>query len=143
VSLIDDEGMLLEKPDNGAFDFPVLYGLESVPSSDEQRARLALYQQFAKQLGEEAPRAGWTISEVHLTDPEDVKALLINGQMTLQVHFGQKDFLPRFRNFLALLPEIQKSNGKLDSVDLRYRNQIVVAPQPPQKPTVAGGGRKE
>ena len=128
VSLVDDDGMLLEKPDNGVFDFPVLYGLENLAGIDERRARLALYLEFMRQLGVEAPRAGWMISEVYLTDAEDLKALLINGQQTVQVHFGQKDFLPRFRSFLALLPEIQRSNDKLDSVDLRYRNQIVVDP---------------
>jgi cell division septal protein FtsQ len=68
------------------------------------------------------------ISEVYLTDREDLKALMINGQQTIQVHFGQKDFLQRFRSFLVLFPEIQRSNGKLDSVDLRYRNQVVVDP---------------
>jgi len=147
VSLVDEDGMLLEKPDNGVFDFPVLYGLESLPSLDERRARLALYLEFMRQLGSEAPRAGWVISEVYLTDAEDLKALLIYGQQTVQVHFGQKDFLPRFQNFLALLPEIQKSNDKLDSVDLRYRNQIVVDPQTPAPapdPAVAASGdRKE
>jgi hypothetical protein len=139
--------MLLEKPDNGVFDFPVLYGLENLASIDERRARLALYLDFMRQLGLEAPGAGWMISEVYLADAEDLKALLIHGQQTVQVHFGQKDFLPRFRNFLALLPEIQKSNDKLDSVDLRYRNQIVVDPQTPApraEPAVpASGDRKE
>jgi len=129
VSLVDDDGMLLDKPDNGAFDFPVLYGLENLTSLDDRRVRMALYLDFMRQLGGEAPRAGWLISEVYLTDGEDLKALLISGQQTVQVHFGQKDFLQRFHNFLVLLPEIQKSNGKLDSVDLRYRNQVVVDPQ--------------
>jgi cell division protein FtsQ len=147
VSLVDDDGMLLEKPDSGVFDFPVVYGLESLPSLDERRARLALYLEFMRQLGVEAPRAGWMISEVYLTDAEDLKALLISGQQTVQVHFGQKDFLGRFQKFLALLPEIQKSNAKLDSVDLRYRNQAIVEPQtpaPPAEPAVtASGERKE
>ncbi|HMD87404.1 MAG TPA: FtsQ-type POTRA domain-containing protein [Terriglobia bacterium] len=147
VSLVDDDGMLLEKPDNGVFDFPVLYGLESLSGIDERRARLALYREFMRQLGEEGPHSGWVISEVYLTDAEDLKALLINGQQTVQVHFGQKDFLPRFRNFLALLPEIQKSNDKLDSVDLRYRNQIVVDPPMPapaaEKAVAAGSEGKE
>jgi len=134
VSLIDEDGMFLEKPDNGAFDFPVLYGLENLPSLDERRARLALFMEFMRQLGTEAPRAGWVISEVYLADPEDLKALLIHGQQTVQVHFGQKDFLQRFRNLLALLPEIQKTNDKLDSVDLRYRNQIIVDPAAPAQP---------
>jgi cell division septal protein FtsQ len=128
VSLVDEDGMLLDKPDNGAFDFPVLYGLDNVASLDDRRNRMALYLDFMGQLGVEAPRAGWMISEVYLTDREDLKALMINGQQTIQVHFGQKDFLQRFRSFLVLFPEIQRSNGKLDSVDLRYRNQVVVDP---------------
>lgn len=110
------------------FDFPVISGLETVASVDERRARLALFQEFMQQLGTEVPRAGWMISEVDLTDSEDLKALLIRGQQTVQVHFGRKDFLRRFRNFQALLPELQKSDSKLDTVDLRYRNQVVVNP---------------
>jgi cell division septal protein FtsQ len=101
---------------------------------------MALYLDFIRELGAEAPRTGWMISEVYLTDGEDLKALLINGQQTVQVHFGQKDFLQRFHNFLVLLPEIQKSNGKLDSVDLRYRNQVVVDPQSSAPP--ANGAAK-
>ncbi len=142
INLIDDDGMVLEKPDNGTFDFPVIFGLEAVSSVDERRARVGLYREFMRQLGQEAPRAGWVISEVYLADPEDLKALLINGQQTLQVHFGEKDFLGRFRSFLAMLPEIQKSNDKLDSVDLRYRNQIVVDPMTsgPQSKSAAPAG---
>jgi len=147
VSLADEDGMLLEKPDNGVFDFPVLYGLEKIASIDDRRARVGLYLDFTRQLAVEAPRAGWMVSEVYLTDPEDLKALLINGQQTVQVHFGQKDFLPRFRNFLTLLPEIRKSDDKLDSVDLRYRNQIIVDPQTstprPEPAVTASGDRKE
>jgi cell division protein FtsQ len=134
VSLVDSDGMLLEKPENAVFDFPVLSGLENLAGVEERRARLALYQEFMQQLGVEAPRAGWMISEVDVTDPEDLKALLILGQQTVNVHFGRKDFLERFRSFLALLPELQKSNPRLDSVDLRYRNQIVVNPQPAVPP---------
>jgi cell division septal protein FtsQ len=143
VSLVDDDGMMLEKPESGAFDFPVLTGLENLAGIDQRRARLALYLEFMRQLGVEAPRAGWMISEVDLTDAEDLNALLINGQQSLQVHFGQKEFLPRFRNFLTLLPEIQKSNPKLNSIDLRYRNQIVVDPQTPEPDARAGRHRAE
>jgi cell division protein FtsQ len=147
VSLVDGDGMLLEKPESGVFDFPVISGLENLASMEERRSRLALYQEFMQQLGREAARPGWMISEVDLTDPEDLKALLILGQQTVQVHFGHQDFLERFRSFLSLLPELRKSNTKFDSVDLRYRNQIVVNPRPPApaaEPAVpASGERKE
>jgi cell division protein FtsQ len=128
ICLVDEDGVLLEKPENAAFDFPVLYGLENL-TTDDRRGRLALYREFIGQLSSDAPHSGWMISEVYLTDPEDLKALLINGQQTVQVHFGDKDFLDRFRSFLATLPEIQQANSKIDSVDLRYRNQIIVDPQ--------------
>ncbi len=139
ISLVDADGMLLDKPETGAFDFPVLYGLENLTSLDARRARLVLYQNFMNQVGAEAPRAGWEISEVYLMDGEDLRALLINGQETIQVHFGQKDFLARFHNFLNLLPEIQRSNGKIDSVDLRYRNEVVVDPQTSAPPADGAG----
>jgi cell division protein FtsQ len=146
VSLVDEDGMLLEKPESGFFDFPVLYGLDSLASVDERHTRLALYLEFMRQLAAEAPRAGWTISEVYLADAEDLKALLIQGPQTVEVHFGEKDFLARFRNFLALLPEIQKSNAQLDSVDLRYRNQIIVdarQPAPASEPAAPSGTGKD
>jgi cell division protein FtsQ len=134
VSLVDSDGVLLEKPEKAVFDFPVLSGLDAAGSLDERRARLALYQEFARQLEEEAFRSGWLVSEVDLADPDDLAALLVQGRETLQVHFGHQDFLERFRNFLALLPEVSKTNTKIDSVDLRYRNQIVVNPQPATPP---------
>lgn len=129
VTLVDGDGMVLEKPESASFDFPVITGLDAARSPDESRARLALYQEFMRDLGEEIPRSGWLVSEVDLADPEDLRALLVQGRETLQVHFGHKDFLARFRSFLVLLPEMRQSKAKLDSVDLRYRNQIVVNPR--------------
>ncbi len=145
VSMVDDEGMLLEKPDGGTFDFPVLYGLDNLSSLDERRARLTLYSEFMRQLEAEAPRAGWTISEVYLADAEDLRALLVRGKQTVEVHFGQKDFLERFRNFLNLLPQIEKTDAQPASVDLRYRNQVVVDARPPapshEHPAPSNDGR--
>ncbi len=150
VGLVDAEGTVLDKPENSAFDFPVLAGLEAAQSADDRRARLALYTEFMTQLGEESPRSGWMISEVDLRDADDLKALLVQGRETIEVHFGHEEFLDRFRSFLALFPELRKSNAKLDSVDLRYRNQIVVNPQAPmsapvpaEQPAPPGGEMKE
>ena len=150
VGLVDAEGMVLEKPENSAFDFPVLTGLEVAQGADDRRARLALYSEFMTQLGEESPRSGWMISEVDLRDGDDLKALLVQGRETIEVHFGHEEFLERFRSFLALLPELRKGNQKLDSVDLRYRNQIVVNPQAPtaapapaDQPAPPGGEMKD
>lgn len=135
VSLVDEEGVLLEKPESAVFDFPVLTGLDASGTLEERRSRLALYQEFQREASEEAARSGWMISEVDLGDAEDLKALLVQGRETLLVHFGHQEFLGRFHNFVSLLPELHKSNERLDSVDLRYRNQVVVNPEAPAATT--------
>jgi cell division protein FtsQ len=129
VSLVDGEGVLLDKPEGASFDFPVITGLDSKASLHDCRTRLALYQDFMRLLGEEISRSGWIVSEADLADGEDLKALLVQGRETVQLHFGHEDFLERFHTFLALLPELRKWNAPLDWVDLRYRNQVVVNPQ--------------
>jgi len=129
VSLVDSEGVLLDKPESASFDFPVITGLNWNAGSDECRTRISLYQDFMHQIGQEIIRSGWTVSEADLTDAEDLKALLVQGRETLQVHFGHEDFPEHFHRFLTILPELHKSNAPIDSVDLRYRNQVVVNPQ--------------
>jgi cell division protein FtsQ len=129
VGLVDADGIILEKPQKASFDFPVLTGLDSAPNVEARRARIAVYQQFMREVAEELPHAGWSVSEIDLADADDLKALLVQGNETLQVHFGHKNFPERFQSFVLLLPELRRSNMKLDSVDLRYRNQIVVDPQ--------------
>jgi len=139
VSLVDSDGVLLDKPESASFDFPVITGLDFNASLDECRTRIALYQDFTRQLGEEISHSGWIVSEADLADGDDLKALLVQGRETLQVHFGHENFLDHFHTFLALLPELRKSNALLDSVDLRYRNQVVVNPQG-QTPAPPAGG---
>lgn len=137
VKLVDGEGVLLEKPEKADFNFPVLAGLDEAVGLSERRARLALYQEFLRDLAEESPGSGWLISEVDVADPDDLKAVLVQGRETLLVHFGHEGFAERFQNLLSLLPEVRKTNAKIDSIDLRYRNQIVVNPQGPARQEAA------
>jgi len=136
VKLVDGEGVLLEKPERASFNFPVVTGLEAASGRPERVARLSLYGAFLQEVTEDAARAGWMISEVDLADSDDVKATLAQASETLRLHFGRKRFRERFRNFLTIWPELRKAGHRIDSIDLRYGNQIVVNPQaeaPPQE----------
>jgi cell division protein FtsQ len=135
LKLVDGEGVLLDKPERATFDFPVLTGLGAANGQAERVARLALYEAFLREISGEIPGSGWIVSEVDLADPDDLKAMLVEGRETLQVHFGHGAFQDRFRNFLTLLPEVRKAQGRIDSIDLRYRNQIVVNPETSEEPT--------
>jgi cell division protein FtsQ len=140
VGLVDNDGVLLDKPESAFFDFPVLTGLDPNAGGEECRTRLALYQDFVRQVGDEIAHSGWLVSETDLSDSDDLKALLVQGRETVQVHFGHENFLEHFQTFLALLPELRKSNSPIDSVDLRYRNQVVVNPQNRTPVAPAAGG---
>lgn len=129
LKLVDGDGVLLEKPDKANFTFPVLVGLDALGNAGDRQGRLAIYQEFVRQLGDEPSSAGWLVSEVDLGDADDLKVLLVEGRETIQAHFGRNDFKQRFRDFLALLPEVRRTNTQIDSVDLRYRNQVVVNPK--------------
>jgi cell division protein FtsQ len=135
LKLVDAEGVLLDKPERASFDFPVLTGLDAANGQAERVARLALYSTFQHQIAGGIRGSGWMVSEVDLADPDDLKAMLVEGRDTLQVHFGHGDFQQRFQNFLTLLPEVRKAQGRIDSIDLRYRNQIIVNPESSQEPT--------
>ena len=82
-----------------------------------------------RETSDKISRSGWIVSEVDLNDLGDLQALLVQGKETLLVHFGHKDFLGRFENFLTVLPDLRKTNAPIDSVDLRYNNQVVVNPE--------------
>jgi cell division protein FtsQ len=131
LKLVDAEGILLEKPLDASFDFPVVTGIDSSMSAADRKTRLALFDQFEQELKSRVDGAGWLVSEVDLSDDGDLKALLVQGRETILVHFGNRDFGERFGTFLTLLPQIQKAATTVDSVDLRYRGQVVISPKAP------------
>jgi len=129
LKLADRNGVLLEKPDRATFNFPVVTGLDAVGGPTERASRLSVFMDFSRDLAGEAASSGWMVSEVDLADPDDLKAMLVARQETIQVHFGHGSFGERFRNFLTLLPELKKSGQPVDSIDLRYGRQVVVNPK--------------
>jgi len=128
IKVVDQHGVLLDTPDKSHFDFPIIKGLSFQGSAADREARINLYQEFMKEASQKISSSGWIVSEVDLSDASNLKALLVQGGQTLLVYFGHDDFLSRYENFLAVFPQLRKTNARIDSVDLRFRNQVVVNP---------------
>ena len=128
IKMVDQEGALLESPVKGHFDFPVVKGLDFQGDPGDRAARLHLYQEFMHETSEKMSSSGWIVSEVDLGDSSNLKALLVQGGQTLLVYFGHTGFLDRFENLITVLPKLRKTNARINSVDLRFRNQVVVNP---------------
>ncbi len=142
IRLVDEEGVLLELPDSAAqhYSFPVLTGISASDPLSTRAARIQIYRRFIAALDAENAHVASKLSEVDLSDPEDVRAIFIGGGRQPLVHFGDTDFLPRYRAYQSHLTEWLQQYPQLRSVDLRYGRQVVldtgVDKNPPVTPPV-------
>jgi cell division protein FtsQ len=133
IGLVDGSGVLLDMPPDAAGDphysFPVLTGLSVDQAMPDRAERMEVYQQFLRDLDSTGRHLTDSVSEVDVTDPEDVKALVTSGSSDILVHFGQEQFLKRYQEFEEHLPEWKQQYPKLASADMRYEGQIVLEMQ--------------
>jgi cell division protein FtsQ len=133
IGLVDGSGVLLDMPPDAAGDphysFPVLTGLSADEAMPERAERMEVYQQFLRELDSTGRHLTDSVSEVDVSDPEDVKALITSGSSDILVHFGQEQFLKRYQEFEEHLPEWKQQYPKLASADVRYEGQIVLEMQ--------------
>jgi cell division protein FtsQ len=157
IGLVDANGVLLDMPDTAEqaaeqagdeakqvgeksaasqptpaehYSFPVVTGLGEDEPLSTRAARMKLYMRFVGDLNRSQDRISDRLSEVDLTSPEDVKALIPTGTSAILVHFGDGEFLERYRRFEQNLPKWQQDYPKLASADMRYPRQVVLEMQP-------------
>ena len=138
IGLVDGNGVLLDMPveakPDGKYSFPVVTGISEEDPLSTRAARMKIYERFTAELDGDAGKGGEKISqglsEVDLSNPEDVKALIPDKSSEVLVHFGDSDFLDRYRRFEEHLPEWRAVYPKLSSVDMRYERQVVLEMQP-------------
>ncbi len=141
IGMADRNGVLLDippdAPGNPQYSFPVVTGLKAEDAPEIREQRMHLYSEFLRDLDSGGKKVSTDLSEVDLSDPEDLKALLPsgNGSETL-VHFGTSSFLHRYDRFQEHIAEWKAQYPRLSSVDMRYERQVVLQ-MPPRDSTVA------
>jgi cell division protein FtsQ len=134
IGLVDASGVLLDMATDASADthysFPVLTGIAAGDPLSTRAARMEIYQRFMKELDATGKGFSRSVSEVDVTDPEDVKALVLAStgaaNSEVLVHFGDEHFLDRYNEFEKHLPEWKQQYPKLASADMRYDGQIVL-----------------
>ena len=136
ISLVDANGVLLDMTSDGDSDpdaappvhysFPVVTGIAASDPMSVRASRMKLFTRFTHDLGDDAKN----LSEVDLSSPEDVKALIPDGASDILVHFGDDRFLHRYQLYQKNLPGWKKDFPKMASADMRYEHQVVLEMQP-------------
>jgi cell division protein FtsQ len=134
IGLVDASGVLLDMPQEDAgnprYSFPVLTGIEAGDPISTRAARMAIYLEFMKALDGGGKKLTNSISEVDVSNPEDVQALVTTDGSDVLVHFGEEDFLTRYNLFEDHLAGWKQQYPQLASADMRYVGQIVLEMKP-------------
>jgi cell division protein FtsQ len=130
ILLTDASGTLMELPvgSKKKFSFPVILGMNAGEPQSTRAPRMKIYNQLLSELDSEGAHYSQDLSEVDLSDADDVKVLANDAGGEVLVHLGSSDFLSRFKVYMSHAQEWRQQFARLDSVDLRYEHQIVVNP---------------
>jgi cell division protein FtsQ len=130
IGLVDKRGVLLNMPPTmmaaKRYSFPVVTGVTEQQGPEERASRMRLYADFMNALSSTGSGAASQLSEVDLSDPEDVRALLPSAGSDLLVHFGSDEFAARWQRLEEKLPGWRQQYPRLAGIDLRYQRQTVL-----------------
>ena len=130
ISLIDAGGTLMELAPGGKhkYSFAVIAGMNAGEPLSTRAARMKSYNALVRELDSSGARYSQDLSEVDLTDTEDVKVLAADANGEVLVHLGSGNYLQRYKTYVTHVQQWRQQFDKLESVDLRYDGQIIVNP---------------
>jgi cell division protein FtsQ len=130
ISLIDAGGTPMELAAGGKrkYSFPVIAGMNAGEPLSTRAARMKNYNELIRELDSGGAHYSQELSEVDLSDTEDVKVVAADSSGEVLVHLGSGNYLQRYKIFLTHVQQWRQQFDKLESVDLRYDGQIIVNP---------------
>lgn len=126
--LIDGDGVILPSPESASYSFPVLIGLSENLTPAQRQARVQLYLDFIEDLDRKGKRHSAQLSEIDLSDTNNIRASVTEGGSAVWLYFGRGRYQQKYEAFLRHRSVWQQSGEAVRSVDLRYRGQIVLNP---------------
>jgi len=137
IFLIDAGGTLMELPQKHKYSFPVILGMNPGEPLSTRIPRMKAYNELVQQLDSGGARYSQDLSEVDLSDLENLKVRVNDPQGDVLVELGSSDYLKRYRTYISHVQEWRQQFQKLESVNLRYDNQVIVNPDMEGKPKQA------
>ncbi len=146
IDLVDANGVILSMSPamlaSRHYSFPVIVGISPDDPPQTRAERMQLYQNFVTALNSaasesgsgtagattigKAPMVSQQLSEVDVSDPEDIRALMPSAGADILVHFGDESFAKRYRLYQQHLPQWRQQYPHLAAIDLRYDRQTVL-----------------
>jgi len=139
LALVDVHGVILERPLEGDFHFPVVTGISREMPLEDRQQRMRQLSKFIQEIGSVKRDAADEVSEVDLSDARDLRATLTGFESQsaseasapdrsapILVHFGDSDFVGKYQTLVDEFGAWQARAGRIESVDLRFSREAVV-----------------
>jgi cell division protein FtsQ len=151
LALVDAHGVILDRPVEGTFHFPVVTGISTDMPQDDREIRMQMFSAFSQQVDSARPGSMDLVSEVDLSDANDLRATItglqnatVSGASSSEadassgnaaqadspilVHFGDGDFGAKYQSLVDNIAQWRATVGRVESVDLRFVKEAVVNP---------------
>src|SRR6202034_3618394 len=145
ISLIDAGGTLMELPQKHKYSFPVILGMNVGEPLSTRAPRMKAYNALVQELDSTGARYSQDLSEVDLSDLENLKVRVNDPAGDVLVELGSSDYLKRYKTYVSHVQEWRQQFQKLESVNLRYDNQVIVNPDMegrPKQPALAAAAAR-
>lgn len=137
IFLIDAGGTLMELPPKHKYSFPVILGMNPGEPLSTRVPRMRAYNDLVQELDSSGAHYSQDLSEVDVSDLDNVKVRVNDPAGDVLVELGASDYLKRYRTYVSHVQEWRQQFQKLESVNLRYDNQVIVNPDLEGKPKQA------
>src|SRR5580698_3699079 len=128
ILLIDAGGTLMELPQKRKYSFPVILGMNVGEPLSTRAPRMKAYNALVQELDSTGARYSQDLSEVDLSDLENLKIRVNDPAGDVLVELGSSEYLKRYKTYVSHVQEWRQQFQKLESVNLRYDNQVIVNP---------------
>jgi cell division protein FtsQ len=149
LAMIDEDGIILDRPVEGDFNFPVVTGINAQLPREDRGLRMQMFVNFLHEIDRAHAGASGQVSEVDLSDVHDVRATIAGlpgnsapaatgatdntapaqDNEPVMVHFGDKDFQSKYQSLVENIAQWRAVAGRIESVDLRFNREAVVNPE--------------
>ena len=129
IFLIDAGGTLMELPQKHKYSFPVILGMNPGEPLSTRVPRMKAYNDLVQQLDSGGAHYSQDLSEVDLSDLDNLKVRVNDPQGDVLVELGSSEFFKRYKTYVSHVQEWRQQFQKLESVNLRYDNQVIVNPE--------------
>ena len=130
IKLVDGDGVILDMQPAALtakhYSFPVVTGINPQDPLSTRGPRMRIYQKFMDEIDSTGEKLSKSLSEIDISDPEDVQGLVSSDNSEILLHFGEDNFLNRWHEYQSHLAEWKQQYPRLASVDLRYDRQVVL-----------------